>query len=99
MPTDSMSSLPRQHVRCVFTGNVQGVSFRYAAFQVAKSFDVAGYVRNLPDGSVELVAEGGPQTIDAFIAAIEKRMAAYIRNKQVTTSPDLAGYTKFEIRF
>ena len=41
-----------------FSGHVQGVGFRYTVADVAEDFDVRGYVRNLPDGRVELVAEG-----------------------------------------
>ena len=42
-----------------FSGHVQGVGFRYTTRSVASRFAVTGYVRNLPDGRVELVAEGG----------------------------------------
>ena len=47
---------------------------------VARGFDVAGYVRNLPDGRVELVAEGDPAEIDGFLAAVQDAMGAYIRD-------------------
>ena len=41
-----------------FSGHVQGVGFRYTVQDLAADFDVRGYVRNLPDGRVELVVEG-----------------------------------------
>ena len=44
--------------RVLFQGHVQGVGFRYATHGLAQRFAVAGYVRNLADGRVELVAEG-----------------------------------------
>ena len=67
------------HERVFFTGRVQGVGFRYAAMQVAREFDVAGYVANLPDGRVQVEAEGEAGEVGAFIAAIEERMQGYIR--------------------
>ena len=54
------------HERAYFTGRVQGVGFRYAALQVAREFEVSGFVSNLPDGRVVLEAEGVPDQVDAF---------------------------------
>ena len=45
----------------LFSGRVQGVGFRYTACHIARHFTVTGYVRNLPDGRVELLAEGNPE--------------------------------------
>jgi acylphosphatase len=67
----------------VYTGQVQGVGFRYTAQHVAEGFAVAGYVKNLPDGSVELVAQGEADPVDAFLRAISKRMSGYIERADV----------------
>ncbi|HTQ31509.1 MAG TPA: acylphosphatase [Opitutaceae bacterium] len=75
--------MPEIHYENVFfSGRVQGVGFRYAVMQVAKEFEVAGNVRNLADGRVELEAEGAVGEIGAFIAAIEERMHGYIRKTE-----------------
>jgi len=58
----------RYHVR--FMGRVQGVGFRATTRSIARHFAVAGQVRNLPDGSVELIVEGSPQQLDAYLEAI-----------------------------
>ena len=50
--------MPRVRRRVYFSGRVQGVGFRFTCQSLARGFEVAGYVRNLPDGRVELVAEG-----------------------------------------
>ncbi len=68
------------HHECVyFTGHVQGVGFRYAVLQVAKEFEVAGFVKNLADGRVQLEAEGMAGEVGQFVAAVEERMHGYIR--------------------
>ncbi|HEX8503113.1 MAG TPA: acylphosphatase [Pyrinomonadaceae bacterium] len=48
------------------SGEVQGVGFRYFAQRVAARHQVAGYVRNLPDGRVEVVAEGTAESVEGF---------------------------------
>ena len=63
-----------RHATIYFSGRVQGVGFRYAVMEVAREYDVAGYVQNLPDGRVQVEAEGSPGEVDAFVAAIEERM-------------------------
>lgn len=81
----------------LYSGRVQGVGFRYTAQALAAGHPVAGYVRNLPSGEVELVAEGEDGVVEAFLASVAQRMAAYIRN---TTVQDVApsGQRDFQIR-
>jgi len=82
-----------------FIGNVQGVGFRFTTHRTAGLFDVTGSVRNCPDGSVECIVEGDPDEIDAFVAAVEDRMAHYIRNHTETTAPYSGRFRGFEITF
>ena len=70
-----------------FSGRVQGVGFRYTAERIAKGFKVRGYVRNLPDGRVELVMEGEPSTLDAFLQAIRSEMGGKIQSFLVEREP------------
>ncbi len=70
------------HEIVYFTGHVQGVGFRYSTLQVAKEFEIAGFVRNLPDGRVHLEVEGRPGDVAAFIAAVEERMHGLIRKTE-----------------
>jgi acylphosphatase len=83
--------------RVLYSGRVQGVGFRYTAQGLAAGYPVAGYVRNLPSGDVELLAEGEDSVVEAFLAAVAQRMAGYITN---TTVQDAAptGQRGFRIR-
>ncbi len=63
-----------------FCGRVQGVGFRYTAQALARRRKVAGYVQNLPDGRVRLVAEGEKAEIDALLLDLRARMSDYIEN-------------------
>jgi acylphosphatase len=83
--------------RVYYSGEVQGVGFRYTARRVAEGYDVAGYVRNLATGQVELVAEGAPEQVDAFLAAVAGRMADYIHRADSRNEPP-GGYQGFVIR-
>ena len=53
-------------------GRVQGVGFRWFVRQQARRWGVRGWVRNLPDGSVEIYAAGGPEGIDGLMAAVRR---------------------------
>lgn len=84
------------HETVYFSGRVQGVGFRYQTLQVARGFEVAGYVRNLPDGRVQLEAEGAPGEVAAFVAAVQEQMAGYVRETARQASrrtPSLQGFS------
>jgi len=67
-----------------YSGNVQGVGFRYTVKSVATGFEVCGSVRNLPDGRVELIAEGEKNELLAFQRAIrESGLEHFIRDEQL----------------
>lgn len=53
-------------VRFVVSGRVQGVGFRWFVMREATRLDLAGFVRNLPDGSVEVVAQGGAAALTSL---------------------------------
>ncbi len=69
-----------------FAGDVQGVGFRYTTTHIARSHCVAGYVQNLPDGRVRLVAEGEKADLDALVAAVQQRMADHIHRTTLDES-------------
>jgi acylphosphatase len=84
------------HESVFFSGHVQGVGFRYTVLQVAREFDVAGYVSNLADGRVQLEAEGTKDDVAGFVSAVEDRMHGYIRKTERsgrTRPPQFRGFT------
>ncbi|MCI0684177.1 MAG: acylphosphatase [Gemmataceae bacterium] len=83
--------------RVLYQGRVQGVGFRYTAHGVAQRFAVGGYVKNLPDGRVELVAEGDAAEVDRFLEALARRMTGYIETQEVRDMA-AAGFASFDIR-
>ena len=83
--------------RVLYSGEVQGVGFRATARHLAQGFPVAGYVRNLRDGTVELVAEGEPVVVAAFLAALARHMGGLIAEAQTQDVP-AAGHAGFVIR-
>ena len=86
------------HVTVCFTGRVQGVGFRYQTLQVAKEFEVSGYVVNLSDGRVQLEAEGAAGEVRDFIAAVQERMTGYIRKVDQTAARRAPQFRGFSIR-
>ncbi len=84
--------------RAIYSGQVQGVGFRYTARRLAAGLAVAGYVKNLPEGRVELVAEGEPGEVDELLARIAQRMAGYVAETEIHEEPP-QGFHAFAIAY
>jgi len=85
------------HETVFFTGRVQGVGFRYTTLQVAREYEVSGYVKNLTDGRVLLEAEGQAEEVQAFITALEQRMHGYVRKTERSSEKRAAQFSGFTI--
>ena len=94
-----MAETPPSTVRrtLYFSGTVQGVGFRYTAEATAARFDVVGYVRNLRDGRVELVAEGTKDEVDRFQRAVSDTLRRYIRDVAATDGVPTGEFASFAI--
>lgn len=93
-----MPQSDRQQHEVYYAGTVQGVGFRYTARSLAGRFAVSGFVRNLPDGRVHLVAEGTGEEVVAFLDVIEAEMRHYLTDTQKMVRPATGRYRGFEIR-
>ena len=83
----------------IFSGRVQGVGFRFTAQRIALRCQLAGYVRNLPDGSVEMFAQGHPDDVNDCLQNIAETFGSYIRDTRIQNTPPNPNYHSFEIAF
>ena len=85
-------------MQVIYSGQVQGVGFRYSVKSVATGFELTGSVRNLPGGGVELVAEGHKDELEAFRQAIrESGLDHFIRQEDVSWQEASSEFRGFEI--
>ena len=79
-----------------YSGNVQGVGFRATAVEIARNHPVTGWVRNLPDGRVQLLVEGSEEGVERFLRAVHNRWKDNIKKEQIEkqeASGTLKGFT------
>jgi acylphosphatase len=92
-----ISEMQRREVR--YAGHVQGVGFRYTTLHVARRFDVTGYVKNLASGDVEVMVEGRPEEIEAFLTEVAEEMSGNIRDVQQNVRVATGEFAAFEVRY
>jgi acylphosphatase len=81
-----------------YSGDVQGVGFRATAASLARRHPaVRGWVRNLPDGRVELLADGPEEAVGEFLAAVRTRMAEHIEREDAAEREPDDSLTGFRI--
>jgi len=88
-----------ERVQLVYKGQVQGVGFRFAARSAALNSGVSGYVKNLPDGTVIVVAEAPKQRLEIFMKELSEEMSAYISDLNVEWQDATYEFDSFDIRF
>ena len=81
-----------------FTGHVQGVGFRYTTQRIANGFEVGGFVENLPDGRVRVVAEGSSAELAAFVAQIQSTLSENISDVTMERAAATREFNSFSIR-
>jgi len=82
------------------SGRVQGVGFRWFTDMEARARNVAGYVRNLPDGRVEVLAQADAATLDAFWESLRRGpRAARVDDVSLSPIPVDPELTSFSVRF
>jgi acylphosphatase len=86
---------------CVrFEGRVQGVGFRFGVLELARGFPVRGYVQNMVDGDVQVVAEGQEDDILRFLDSVRiSRLSRYVVREQTSWSCSTGEFASFDIRY
>jgi acylphosphatase len=84
--------------RVIYSGRVQGVGFRATTRSIARRYDVAGYVRNQSDGTVELVARGSAEEVRGFLDAVWQRFRTNITNSHFDAMMSDEVFESFDIR-
>ena len=83
----------------IFVGRVQGVGFRFIAHRIANRHYLTGFVQNLPNGSVEMLAQGRLEDINDCIRDIKEEFTGYIRETNIEEIPPDPRHTDFKITF
>ncbi len=83
----------------IVQGVVQGVGYRFFVLNQAQLYDVKGYVRNMPDGTVEVVAEGKKGIVKDFIDRLRiGPLSAHVTGIEVKWDDKDAGFTEFRLQ-
>lgn len=90
---------PRVCRRVIYSGRVQGVGFRATAVSTARRYPFTGYVKNRPDGTVEVVADGPPEVVDRFLEDVEAAFAGNIRSSTAEELQPRESFRGFDVRF
>lgn len=86
--------------RFIVKGDVQGVGFRYFTLRAARSLGIVGRVRNLPDGSVEAIAEGPAGAIDNFMRELARGPShSHVSSVDETELPATGSYKDFDVSY
>jgi len=88
-----------KRLHAYYSGDVQGVGFRYSAQRVAASLSLTGWVKNVKDGRVEIVCEGNDAPLKEFLQKIEAMFSSYIRDRDIEYSDATGEFGYFDIRF
>ncbi|MBN1405496.1 MAG: acylphosphatase [Candidatus Omnitrophica bacterium] len=89
----------KKRLHTYYTGRVQGVGFRFSAEELALSMGIKGWVKNLADGKVEVLAEGEEEALTDFSGRLEIIMRRYIQKKDISWEQYTGEFRDFEIKF
>jgi len=89
----------KKQIQVYYSGRVQGVGFRFTAEDIACDLGVAGWVRNLGDGRVKLVAEAEEDILKEFLERINQYFSHYIQDVEIDWQPATGEFKDFGINF
>lgn len=89
-----------EEIHCLevhFRGRVQGVGFRWSTWKLAENYPLVGYVKNLANGSVEMIVEGEESKVKAFLSDLRDQMSTCIESCEIVESQGFARFEEFAI--
>jgi len=88
-----------ERVHVIYRGNVHGVGFRFTAERIGTRLGLTGFVKNLSDGTVEVVCEGDRGKIDSFLEDVKGSMEGYIRDTKISWEKPRNEFGSFGVNF
>ena len=89
----------KKQIRVFYFGRVQGIGFRYTILDIAFGLKVCGWVKNLNDGRVEVLAESEEDTLSVFLEQINQHFSSYITDTTVERFPASGEFRDFQVQF
>jgi len=89
----------KKQVHVYYTGNVQGVGFRFTSEDIARNLGVGGWIKNLREGRVEILAEAEEKVLTEFLAKINQYFSRYIQDVDVKWLPATGEFRDFKTAF
>ncbi len=89
----------KKQVHIYYIGRVQGIGFRFTAKDIANNLGVSGWVKNLSDGRVEIVAQAEEETLQEFLAKIREYFSKYIQDTLISWFPVSDEFKDFGVKF
>lgn len=89
----------KKRLHVFYSGRVQGIGFRYTALDIARQLKVCGWVSNLDDGRVEIVAESSEDVLNSFLEEINQHFSRYISDANIEWLPASGEFSDFQISF
>jgi acylphosphatase len=83
----------------IYKGHVQGIGFRFTVERVALNFGVVGWVKNLPNGDVEVIAQADEETLKNFLGTVRGYFLRHLVDEQIATTEATDNFDDFQIRF
>ena len=88
-----------KRVEAVYSGMVQGVGFRFTAQRLAEGLDIKGWVKNLPNGAVQLVAEGSEDNLHKLLGQLKTHFKDDIKNAGINWQEPTGKFSDFRVAF
>jgi acylphosphatase len=92
-------NIMKKRVHIYYGGRVQGVGFRFTVQRIAERLNISGWVKNLPNREVEIIAEGEQADLREFLLTVKHEMDRYISTDNVQWHDSTGEFKKFNIRF